>query len=225
MNANENRILKFLEEVTAGADHEINNLLLMIEGTANLLGEESDPAEREKSVAMISDKVTRIYTVMNELRSVIRDGHADPMDAISLKSVCTKIIDLCKARYKNHRIFFNVNVGPELSFKGRETEIIQALLGVLNFCHSRIMQHPQKWIKLNVFEIDSDLYIDIEDSGHKFKSFELNGNAVSMSKGIIEDNFGSINLINDNENALIRITFPKIAGKIEVEADLHLRTA
>lgn len=218
------RILKFLGELVAGADHEINNLLLMIEGSAHiLLDTDPSPEKRTLAIDAISNKTKRIQEVMAELRSILKDGTDEKFKSLTVKELTSKAISLCRTRFKNHRIFFSINISEDLQIEGRETQLIQALLAILTSSHEAIVQKKERWVKIDVLELDKELAIKVEDSGDEltltetqelFKPFFTShdgrqGVGLALAKHIIEGHRGVIEIKNIDQKPCVLITLPR----------------
>lgn len=217
-------LLKFVGELVAGADHEINNLLMMVQGSAHILLS-ADPSIEARNMAIdaITEKTLRIKEVMEELRSVLKDGNSDPIKDNYIKELTEKAIGLCRTRFKNHRIFFSLNINEYSAVECKETQLVQALLAALTSAHDSIVPQKDKWIKVDLFDLDEEVVLDIQDSGSKFSPEDLEqafspfysstcgrlGVSLALAKNIIESHGGKIEVFNKTDKPTIRISLPR----------------
>lgn len=213
-------LIKFAGDLIAGADHEINNLVMMIEGSAHiLLSENPSPEAKNMALEAISEKTHKVKEVMDDLRKVMSTGEKDDLKDNYVKDLTSKAISLCKTRFKNHRIFFSVNIDEFSAIQCKETKLVQAILAVLTHSHENIIKQKEKWVKVKVFDFDEELMIDIEDSGGNYLEGYLdlvtNENneefniGLSWAKEIVEEHKGNIKMIN-GEHPVTRITLPRM---------------
>ena len=222
MKTNTSSCLKMVGEMVAGADHEIGNLLMMLEGSAHILLSK-DPSPEAKSLALeaISEKTQRIQEVMAELRGVLNSGDKDFLQDNYVKDLITKAISLCRTRFKNHKIFFSINISEDSAIQCKETQLVQAILAVLTSCHDSIVNQKEKWIKVSVCDLEDELIIDVEDSGQELseaESLELfqnphnnrGGIALMWAKEILEAHKGKISIFNNENHPVTRIVVPRL---------------
>lgn len=228
MKTNTGSCLKLIGEMVAGADHEINNLLMMVEGSAHiLLSKDPSPEAKELALEAISEKTHRIKQVMDELRGLMNSGEKDSLKDNYVKDLITKAISLCRTRFKNHKIFFSVNINEYSAIQCKETQIVQAILAVLTSSHDSIVNKKEKWIKVSVCDLDEELIIDIEDSGSELSSAETvelfnnphndrGGIALMWAKEIMETHKGKISLFNNESNhPVTRLVLPRLQSAPE----------
>lgn len=213
-----------MSELVAGADHEINNLLMMIEGSAHILLSK-DPSPEAKAMALeaISSKTESIKQVMEDLRSVLSSGENDTLKDNYVKDLVTRAIQLCRTRFKNHRIFFSININEYSAIECKETQVIQALLSILTICHDAILKNKEKWIKVSVCDLEAELIIDIQDSGNALSETECSnlcqensnrsGVALNWAKDIVQNHKGKILFFNNDNHPVTRLAFPRLQNK------------
>lgn len=218
-------LLKFSGELLAGADHEINNLLMLVQGSAHiLLSPNPTPEARQMAIQAITDKTNRIKEVISELRIMLSDGSKDTLKDNSVKALTSKAMSLVKTRFKNHKIFFSLNIDESSSIECHSTQMIQALLSVLSSAHDSITPAKEKWVKVEVFNFDEEIIIDIQDSGQGFSQEDLvsgfdpfythqsgrMGVALALAKTIVESHEGEISIFNNNQNhPVVRLSLPR----------------
>lgn len=218
-------LLKFSGELLAGADHEISNLLMMVEGSAHiLLSPNPTVAARQMAINAISEKTSRIKEVIGELRELLSDGSQDPWRDNSVKELTTKAMSLVKTRLKNHRVFFSLNIDQSCTVESQSTQMVQALLSVLTSAHDSIQNSKEKWIKVEVYNFEEEIIMEIQDSGLSFNPQDLTsgfdpfythssgrmGVALALTKTIIESHGGAVSIFNNKSNhPTIRLSLPR----------------
>ena len=218
-------LLKFSGELLAGADHEINNLLMLIQGSAHiLLSPNPTPAARQMAIEAISEKTNRIKEVISELRLLLSNDSNDPWKDHSVKNLTTKAMSLVKTRFKNHKIFFSLNIDETSSIECHATQMVQALLSVLTSAHDSITPAKEKWVKVEVFNFDEEIVMEVQDSGSEFNDQDLisgcepfythksgrMGVALALAKTIVESHGGQLSLFNNKQNhPVVRLSLPR----------------
>jgi signal transduction histidine kinase len=218
-------LMKFFGELVAGADHEINNLLLMVQGSAHILLSENPSIEaRSMAIDAITEKTQRIKDIMEELRGLLNDGSSDPLKDNYVKDLTDKAIALCKTRFKNHRIFFSVNIAESSAIECKQTQIVQALLAILNSAHDSLIQGKEKWIQVQVFDLDEEVVLEVTDSGKAFspedeqRAFDLSytsssgrlGVSLALAQNIINSHGGKIEVFNKELIPTVRVILPRV---------------
>lgn len=220
------KIMQFMGELVAGADHEINNLIMMIEGSSRIIVDDSSKTDHKQlALEGITTKTKKIKEIMSDLRAVLKDGSKDQIRSYHIKDIINKSISLCRTRFKNHRIFFQLNISDDLKIEGKETQLIQSLLAVLTSSHDAIVHHQERWIKVSVNEDSNEVSINIQDSGNPLNDIDKSklfmpfyetadgrtGIGLSMAKGIIEAHKGHVFIENTKDNVpQIKISLPKL---------------
>lgn len=218
------KIMKFMGELVAGGDHEINNLIMMIQGSSRIL-QDPDSTDEQKNLAVesISNKTNRIKEIMSDLRMILKDGAEDQIKTFYVKDIINKGISLCKTRFKNHRIFISPNISENLQIDANETQLMQAILSILTSSHDAIINNEHRWLKLEVSEDEDSIFFNISDSGNPFSQYDFknlfnpsylsndgrSGLGLNLAKNIIEEHKGKIILSNHNNHPMVRIKMPK----------------
>jgi signal transduction histidine kinase len=217
-------LLKFSGELLAGADHEINNLLMLVQGSAHiLLSSNPTPEARQMAMQAITEKTNRIKEVITELRSLLTDGSSDPWKDNSVKELTQKAMGLIKTRFKNHKIFFSLNINEASSIECHQSQMVQALLSVLTSAHDSITPAKEKWVKVEVFSFDEEIIMEIQDSGAQFSEQDLiagfdpfythqsgrMGVALALTKTIVESHGGVVSIFNNDNKPVVRLSLPR----------------
>jgi C4-dicarboxylate-specific signal transduction histidine kinase len=224
--------LASLGEVSAGIAHEINNPLAIIQGKAELLMK-TIPADsiQRNHVEKIILMVRRISTIVKGLRTFARDGSKDPMRPFQLQPFLNDLKDLCHARIVNSNIQLSVECAPDLLGYGREVQVSQVLINLLNNSMDAIQDLPEKWIRLEVFNRDRTLVFALTDSGHGIPSEirekimepffttkpigQGTGMGLSISIGICRDHGGDLQYISESSHTRFEVILPQPQAQIQ----------
>lgn len=220
-----------LGEMAGGIAHEINNPLAVINIFTNQLSDELDEAvvnkdESRHLIEQIDKTVDRIAKIIKGLRSFARDGSNDPKVKVSVKKLVEETLTFCGEKFKKN--FVKINLGeidPTLSLKGREIELSQVLLNLLNNAFDAISELPEKWISIDVSQEGNKVKISVTDSGSGipkhiqeqiFEPFfttkdvgKGTGMGLSISAGIIKSHDGVLSIDPESKNTRFIIELEK----------------
>jgi PAS domain S-box-containing protein len=222
-----------LGEMAGGIAHEINTPLAAIRTLSSQIEEvmTDDPLDKGMVIEMASKIVQtsdRIAKIVRGLRSFSRDGSHDSYSSVNVKQLIEDTLSFCHERFKNGGTDLIVDTDTfdsKTCFEGRETEISQVLLNLLNNAHDAISEHKEKWIKVSVTENANDLEIRVTDCGlgitpeNQKKIFQPffttkeigkgTGMGLSISSGIIKGHQGELFLDNQAPNTCFVMRLPK----------------
>lgn len=218
-----------LGEMASGIAHEINNPLAIIKMTALQMQKNinDESTVLKNGVVKIDSTVDRISKIIQGLRTFSRDGRNDPFEIVSFDHLIDDILSFCKERLKHHSItLIKDELDPNLVFEGRQIEISQVILNLLNNAIDAVDPLPDnnKWIRISAKNNGSFLEIKITDSGHGipletqskmfqpfFTTKEIGkgtGLGLSLSLTIIKNHLGEIFLDNDSTNTCFVLRLP-----------------
>jgi C4-dicarboxylate-specific signal transduction histidine kinase len=214
----ENQILKNVHasrlvavgEVASGIAHEINNPLMVINGQILKIKrqiKEGHFEEIEQPLSKISLMSERIVKIIKGLKLISRDGHKDPMNEFSFATMIEEIKLLTEMKIKSLDIDFSVNMPQTIDhIYGREVQISQVLVNLINNSFDAISAQEEKWIRIEVLDLNETIQVSVTDSGRGiskdlqdkimnpfFTTKEVGkgtGLGLSISKGIIKDHGG-----------------------------------
>lgn len=206
-------------EMAADVAHEINNPLTVIDLHATKLKrmESSLPPDVMTSIDKMQLMVKRIGKIIKGLRSLSRDGDADPFVAFSVQNMIEDVKMLVEMKVRSHDIKFDINVSnPSLQAIGREVQIAQVLVNIIGNAVDAVTGLPDKWIRVEVYDKDDKIYFTITDCGNGiskelqpkimhpfFTTKGVNkgtGLGLSISKNIIEEHGGILSYNADSLN-------------------------
>lgn len=223
--------LASLGEMAGGVAHEINNPLAIISMNAAQLNELLDDPEVTKDelkmfVEKIQKTTTRIDRIVKGLKSFARGGELDPFLSTSVKSIVENTLELCSEKLKKHSVELRLKNIVDVSIECRESQIGQVLLNLISNGVDAIDKNPEKWIEIELKDLDGYVVIDVTDSGHGipeevaekimqpfFTTKDVGkgtGLGLSISKGIIESHKGRFRLDRKSPNTKFSILLPKL---------------
>ena len=202
-----------LGEMAGNVAHEINTPLAIIQllsdkMTAQIESEGIVPADLIQTAETISNTVTRIAKIIAGMRSLSRTTDQDAMVETKIASIIGDTLALCSEKFKNHGVRLSVNCSTDALVECRGVQIAQVLLNILNNAYDAIEDQEQKWVELQVEDLDSFVRVRITDSGLRmsaevqrkvflpfFTTKELGrgtGIGLSVSQSIIDSHGGSL---------------------------------
>ncbi|MEO5970189.1 MAG: PAS domain S-box protein [Bdellovibrionia bacterium] len=220
-----------LGEMAGGLAHEINNPLAVIQTLSSQIQEliDDDPLDKKllKEMALIVERTTgRIAKIVQGLRYFARNASQDPILSVRVLDLIDDTVNLCSERLKNRGIkLIREPFSETLCFEGRDIEISQVLLNLLNNAYDAIEHLVDKWIKVTVCEQAASIEIRVTDSGPGispevrekifqpfFTSKEIGkgtGLGLSSALGIIEGYRGHLTLDSNDSHTCFVLQLPK----------------
>jgi len=221
--------MKSLGEMAGGIAHEINNPLAIIKTSAARLrrvqvrGELSEQ-ELIEGCIRIEETVDRCNNIINALKGFSRDGSKEKPEVLELSTVLTTIFNLSSEKVKIKGIDF-INPGTdELIFCQRICSE-QIILNLVNNSMDALIYTEDPFIKFDIKSDNDFVTVDIIDNGFGipnslqqkvFEPFyttkELNkgtGLGLSVSRGMAEQNGGSLEYRRDNKLSIFSLKIKK----------------
>lgn len=239
--------LAALGEMAGGIAHEINNPLAIIRGRSDHLTilSRKGTLTHEKLIETtnkINSTVDRISKVVTGLRAFSRDTEHDPYSEAFVAQIVQDTLLLCQGRLEKYQIRLTVSeIDPNLKIECRSTQISQVLLNLINNARDAIMGLGEKWININVTDLDNQIEIRVTDSGLgipetvQTKIFEPffttkevgqgTGMGLSISAGIIKDHQGILSLNKISDHTEFVICLPKQRRRSASGEDSAVRAA
>jgi PAS domain S-box-containing protein len=157
--------------MAAGIGHEINTPLQIVVLECESMAEElaAEPPRREEiaaSVEVVHRTALKISEIVRSMRALARDSTADPTARVEVASVARSLVALCESRMATLGIRFERDLGePDLAVLGREAEVTQVLLNLLNNAIDAVTGQPERWIRLTVTRSGDVVSFRCADSG------------------------------------------------------------
>lgn len=219
-----------LGQMAGGVAHEINTPLAVIRTSADLLlmefkKKEASLEKIEKWLVKIQDTTQRIAKIIKGLLSFSREGSKDPFSIFSLATPLEETLSFCRKKFESAGITLKVGPFPNVQIEGREVQLSQVFLNLLNNAFDAIKETAEPWIEIQVCESESLIEVSVTDSGQGipadllaqiFQPFfttkdigQGTGLGLSVSRGIIEDHGGTLQIDEDCPNTRFFFRIPK----------------
>lgn len=230
MIINRSSKLTALGEMAASIAHEINSPLSVIGGYAVRLSKmiarhELDHEQLNLIAQKINNNVFRIDKIIKSLRVIARDSDRDEKVHTTIGAVFDDVHSLCQAKLNLRNIKLDLSeLNPHLHLNVRPIQLAQVFVNLINNSIDAIENQENAWIKVRSFEKDSNIIIQVIDSGPTipeevverimdpfFTTKEAGkgtGLGLPISKGMIESHGGSLNLIT-RPHTCFEIVLPK----------------
>lgn len=223
--------LASLGEMAGGVAHEINNPLAIISLNASQMQELlEDPEVTKEELKMFVEKIQkttmRIDRIVKGLKSFARGGELDPFLSTNVKSIIENTLELCSEKLKKYSVELRLKNIVDVSIECRESQIGQVLLNLISNGVDAIEKLPNKWIEIELKDLDGYIVIDVTDSGSGipdevaekimqpfFTTKDVGkgtGLGLSISKGIVESHKGRFRLDRKSPNTKFSILLPKM---------------
>jgi PAS domain S-box-containing protein len=220
-----------LGEMAGGLAHEVINPLAIIHGTAELLRQQAakaapDAAEIRGAAETIRNTSDRISKIVKSLRAFARDVEKDPFQNVSVKSVVDDTAELCRSRFRDGGIRFEIDaMDMGITIESRPVQISQVLLNLLNNAFDAVEKQADPWIRISVLDTKDFVNILVTDSGlgippetreKLFQPFfttkeigKGTGLGLSVSTGIVETHSGTLSYDPSHPNTRFVVSLPK----------------
>lgn len=222
--------LKSLGEMASMVAHEVKNPLGIMDGQLRRLGkainkEEVDKNKTEELIGKLKNNIQRINKIVESLKSASRDSSHDEYVRVDINKVVDVLLELSTEKMKFLDIEFSIQNNLEDIYTiGRESELEQVLLNLLNNAVDAISELDDKWIRITLANKDEKIIFNITDSGSGipldvqgriFDPFfttkdvgKGTGIGMSIVKNIIDSHRGTIEIDNTSSNTCFIVSLP-----------------
>lgn len=122
--------LAALGEMAAGLAHEIRNPLGAIKGAAQLLDDDSDPAEAREFLAVIVEEVDRLNTVVSQFLDYARPDRGDD-DSVELNGCIERTVPLMRPKAEAAGVEIELDIARDLpAVRGEAHRLTQVFLNL-----------------------------------------------------------------------------------------------
>ena len=219
--------LASLGEMSAGVAHEINNPLSIIAGNVFLLNKcKNDPEKFSSKIEAIQRSVERISKIVLGLKRFSHLNEESKHSLFVLSNIIQEALILTESKSKQNSTVVEVNIKSEGKILCDDVEIEQVIINLVNNAVDAVKILPERWIKINVFEDNSELVMQVKDSGsgisdevakNLFEPFyttkpvgEGTGLGLSIIKTILDKHKSKISVNKDDAHTCFEIRFPLV---------------
>lgn len=211
-----------VEELFAGAHHEIKNLSYVITTTMEILMMNETNEKYKSMMETVEKKITNINATLSALRDTVKDSSGEAVVPLSIKDVLEDAVALCKRRFENHHTVLKVDIEDDYIINHKKHQLIHSILNILSSSYDSVQKTDTlvKEIKVKVREVRNQLQIIIKDSApvlseaeqknifNPTKTFKgRSGLSLLLVKDVIESHGGTFKYkVRDNQNSFA-ITF------------------
>lgn len=166
-----------LGTLAAGVGHEINNplaflssnLSYVLEVFENLHDAPLDPQQREELVQALRESrqgADRIRRIVQDLQTFSRSGQEGATGPIDAGEAAAFALRMCEKEIR-HRAGVIAEIAPECTVRADESRLGQVLVNLLMNAAQAIPEGASErhTIKLRCFRSDSDVVLEVEDTG------------------------------------------------------------
>lgn len=237
-NINASRLVA-VGEIASDIAHEINNPLMVINGQVFKIKRQLTHVDQEyrESIEQPLEKITlmseRIVKIITGLKLISRDGHGDAMIEFSLPKMIDEIKILTEMKIKSQDIKFTILMPENVGIiHGREVQISQVLVNLINNAVDAVSPLDNKWITLEVSDLDDVIKFAVTDCGNGistelqikimnpfFTTKEVGkgtGLGLSISKGIVKEHGGDFYYNDKVINTQFVFTIRKKSNQLNV---------
>ncbi len=229
MKAAQNAKLASLGEMSAGIAHEINNPLAIINGTLVLLNKyRNNDLKFEEKLETALKAVNRIVKIVNGLQKFSRSSDSVELTQNSMSKIINESMIIIDIKARRLSVPIEINLSTNGVILCDEIEIEQVIINLMNNAIFAVKDLKEKWVKLNLFEENNEVVVQIIDSGSGisekvesklFQPFfttkpvgEGTGLGLSICRGILQHHNATIKLNKSFSNTCFEIRFLKLKG-------------
>lgn len=225
--------LAALGEMAGGIAHEINNPLAILVGRASQLRRvlqqsASASPQIEAILGSIENTVFRIQELVFELEILASRPSQEELRPLPLQGFLQKIEERVRERFAEQGLKFSLDPldAPEIAIVGRESELTQAFLYLLENGAEAAAYGPNPWIKIQLGSVQAEsVTLLLIDSGPgipsdiRSKIFQPffstkdvgrgRGTGLSLAKSIVEAGDGCLAFDFEASSTTLRIILPR----------------
>jgi C4-dicarboxylate-specific signal transduction histidine kinase len=219
----------------AGMCHEMNNLLSIVQGRAEIILRSEKRDDKNKNLTMglhqILNSTERMAkTIQGMRRYLYAEENKNDDEEINLKVIIENILMFYNQRFKNHGIELRMHGLGRCRVIGNALEYEQVFINLFNNSFDALKEIPDKWIEISAVEIGHYLDVYFKDSGKGipkeisakimdpfFTTKENKGAGLGLSfvKTTMDKHFGTFTYLDGIPNTTFLLEFPKFSKELK----------
>jgi signal transduction histidine kinase len=221
--------LATIARLMAGAAHEVNNALMVIGGSAELLQNRDDlPEAVQKTLTRIRDQTARAASAMTGVVALSR-SQPEGAHQVDLRDVATRAVELRQYSISRAELAVQLWVPPTPQrVHGHLLHLLQAALNLIQNAEQALAPQRSGLIRVEVVEDGNDVVLRVADDGpgvpaedaeRIFEPFvtsqprpESTGLGLPVAREIAIAHRGSLELEPVEQGASFRLRIPKAAS-------------
>ena len=213
-------------QLAAGAAHEINNPLAVINARAQLLQLKETDEVKKKQLNQIIEQIERISNILTRLMDFARPA-PPTLTSVDIHFLLDKVLDFIGPGLRKHKIIVKKDYAKDLpSIKADPTQLEQVFLNlIINAQHSMEQSGGMLRLKTSLNSADKQVIIEIADQGCGIPQKQLKnvfdpffttkepgkgtGLGLSISNSIIENHYGKLEIKSkEGEGTTVKVILP-----------------
>jgi PAS domain S-box-containing protein len=224
--------LASLGELSASIAHEINNPLTIIAGMIHGLDQFASRPEKLKSrVESIEKASDRIARIVQGLKKFSRTSDGTERKLHPLRRIFDETLVMTGAKARRSGVDIQLNCPDQIRLNCDEIEIEQVMINLLNNAIDAVSELKERWVKIEVVEVDAEVVIKMRDSGPGIPAQQVEklfqpffttkpvgqgtGLGLAIVKGILDEHDASIQILTTEPTTCFEIRFhqPQVCNK------------
>lgn len=219
--------LTIVARVLAGTAHDVNNALLIISGSAELLGSVGSASDAGRRAAeRIQSQAARAAAAVNDVMHFARD-RGQPAARVSVREVAAKSIAMRAFMLRRSGLVldFDAAAAPAALVDGSSTRLQQAVLNLIINAEQALLGSQGGKISLDLREAADDVVLQVIDNGpgvdrtvsdRLFDAFvttrpvaDATGLGLTVARIIARDHGGDVTLESSTQGARATLRVPR----------------
>ena len=197
-----------LGELSSSIAHEINNPLQSLTLQLTVMKDVFKDPDLAEQLSRMDRVIFKMASMVKGLKDLARNSSDDPFEEFLLSDSLDDVTILTRSRLQEEDIAFSIVGDHDFILRGKQVQISQVLINLLNNAIDAVKDLPEKCIKVLIEQEGGVLLIKVMDSGsgipREVKANMMNpffttkapskgtGLGLTISKSLIEKNGGRI---------------------------------